>query len=104
MPQGMPPRCGAPVPHAACPLLMKPNPTALAVFAIVIDPHVDHGRDPREGVAHQSNQRAVAKAYNGIGLDRVEKHPRLLSPEDRRLAALHYMLRPADRSTGIHGE
>ena len=90
------------VPLAA--FFMQPNPPPLAVLVIVFDVHIDHRRDAREGVAHEPDDRAIAEADDGIRLDRIEERPRLVGFEDRRLAALHDVLRPADGGRRVHRE
>ena len=64
------------VPLAA--LLVESRPPALAVLVIVIDTHVDHGGDPREGVAHETDDRAISEADDGIRFDRIGERSRLI--------------------------
>lgn len=49
-----------------------------------------------EDITHQSNDRAVAQADDGIGLNRIGQGPRLVCFQDRRFAHSLDVLRPAD--------
>ncbi len=41
---------------------MQSNPSSFPVLVIVFDAHVDHGRDSREGVAHEADERAITES------------------------------------------
>jgi hypothetical protein len=52
---------------------------------------------------HDADQRAVAQADQGRGIDAVEQPPSLILGEHRRLAATNDMFGPAHRMGRIHG-
>jgi hypothetical protein len=49
--------------------LVQADPPALIVGEIILDPHRHHGADGGEGVGHDADQRAVAEADEGRGVD-----------------------------------
>jgi len=77
--------------------LVQAHPQGL-LFAVHI-PDVDgyRGRDPREGVDHEPDQRPVPQADQGIGRDRADQLPGLGRRQDRRLALGKGELRPTER-------
>ncbi len=87
--------------HGLAALLVQPHPEAAVLHVHVLDWHSGGRANPGEGVDHQANQRLVAQADRRRGVDRVEDGPSLAGGEDRRLAALHHVFRPADCGGGI---
>ena len=61
-------------------LLMQPDPAAAPLHKVVLDPHRNRGADAGKGVDHQADQRPIAQAGQGIGVDRIEQCPRLVGP------------------------
>ena len=76
-------------------LLVQANPLPPVLRIHVLDAHADRRADAREGIDHQADERAVAEADDGRGVDRVDELPRFLRIEHRRLAAPHDVARPA---------
>ena len=64
--------------------LVQPHPPALALRVVVLDVHVERGRDPGEGVDQESDQRAVAQPDDRRHIDAVEQ---LLALRRRRAPA-----------------
>ncbi len=60
-------------------------PPALALRVVVVDVHVQRGRDPGEAVDQQRDQRAVAQPDIGRDVDAVDQLARFVAVEDRRL-------------------
>jgi hypothetical protein len=85
-------------------LFVEPDPPALAVGKIVLDPHRHHGADAREGVGHDADQRTVAQADESRGIDALDQDASLVGGEHGGLAALDDVLGPAHRGGGIAGE
>ena len=84
--------------------LMQPHPPALALGVVVLDAHGDDGADASEGEGHDSHQRTVAWPDDRRNVDAVRQSPRLFGIQNRGLAGLHDMLRPADRVRRDGGE
>ena len=68
-------------------LQAQPEPPVLRIH--VFDAHADRSTNAREGIDHEADERPIAEADDGRGIDRVEKLTRLGRIEHRRLAAPH---------------
>jgi len=53
-------------------------------------------------IDHHTDEGAIAQADKGVGFDRIEKLPCLVSREDRRLAPFDDVLRPPDGCSRVH--
>ena len=82
--------------------LVEAEPPALAVLVVIFDAHVDRGGDAGEAENHEPYECPVAETQNGVRFDRIEERARLVGREDGRLAALHDVLRAADRACRVH--
>jgi hypothetical protein len=58
---------------------------------------------PREGVDHQADQRPIAQAGKGSGIDRIDQGLCFVGLQHRRLDAPLRVLRPAHGVGGIDG-
>src|ERR1700734_649146 len=85
-------------------LFVESHPGSAALHVNILDAHFERRAYPGEGVHHERNQRPIAKAYGGGGVDGIEQRSRFLGSENRRLALLHFMLWPAHRARGIDRE
>ena len=79
----------------------EPHPETTLMQEDVLDAHGRRRADARERIDHQRNQRPVTQAGERGHADAVQQRPRLVEAQDRRLAALDDMLRPAHGSGGI---
>jgi hypothetical protein len=84
-------------------LLVELHPQPSVLDEHVLDPAGQRRADPREGVDHQRDQRAVAQANARRHVDRVEQRARLGRVEHRRLAGPRAMRRPAHRHRRVGG-
>ena len=82
---------------------LEPQPPALALLVVIRDAHADDGRDARKAVDHHGQQRAIAQAGEGRGVDRIQQLPRFGGLQHRRLAGLHDVGRPAHRGGRVGG-
>jgi hypothetical protein len=83
---------------------MQPHPPTLALGIIVLDAHGDDGADTGESKRHGANERPIAQPDNRRCVDAVQKFPRLIAVQHRRLAGLDYMLRTTDRVGWVGGD
>ena len=78
-------------------LLVEPHPAAALLHVEVFDRRADAS----EGVAHQSDQGAVAEPEQGSGVDRGQELVHLLRREDGGLALADAVLRSPYRMGGV---
>jgi hypothetical protein len=65
---------------------VKPQPPALALGEIVLDPHSERCTDPGETVDQDPNESSVAKPDKCVSWDAVKQLAGFLWREDRRFA------------------
>jgi len=84
--------------------LVQPELPPLALGEVIVDLERKRGADACERIDEHTDERAVAEAADGVGVDRIQKLSGLLTGEDGRLATFHDVLRPADgvRRVGRH--
>ena len=82
--------------------LVQPQPPAFALEEEILNFEGHHGADAGERIAHGSQNRSVAEADQGAGVDGIEKLAGLLSIEDRRLAAPGRVFWTADGMGWVH--
>lgn len=82
--------------------LVQPDPPSLSVLVIILDTHVNHRRDACERVAHEPEECAITETDDCIRLDGIQKLPRLVRFQDRRLSALHDVFWSANGARRIH--
>jgi hypothetical protein len=83
--------------------LVEPHPSAPSLNKEVLHLHGNRRTHAGEGVDHQSDQRPIAQAGQGSGVDRVEQRPRLVHIQNWRLAAPLRVLRSAYRVGRVRG-
>ena len=74
-------------------LLVEPEPPALALGEVVLDPHGQRRADPREAVNKDGEERPVTKSDQRIRGDALEQRVRFLGHQHRRLTPLDHVLR-----------
>jgi hypothetical protein len=84
--------------------LVEADPPAFSVGEVVLDPHRHYCPDAGEGVGHDPDQRAVAQADEGRGVDALDQGAGLVGREHGGLAALDDVLGAAHRGGGIAGK
>jgi hypothetical protein len=83
---------------------VKPDPAAPPSYKVILDPHGNYRPHAGEGVDHQADERPVAQAGKGSGVDCIEQGARLIRLEHWRLAAPLRMLWPPDGMRRIDGQ
>ena len=58
-------------------LLVQPEPPALALGEVVLDPHPERRADPRKAVDQDADQRPIAQPDQAVGGDALEELARL---------------------------
>jgi hypothetical protein len=84
--------------------LVEADPPALAVGEVVLDPHGDDSADASEGVGHDADQRAIAQAEQGRGVDAFDQGAGLVGDQHGGLATLDDVLWTAHRVGRVNGE
>ena len=79
-------------------LLAQPHPQAAVLCERVLDCHPERRADPREGIDHEPDQRAIAQTGLRRDIDAVEQRARLGRIEHWRLPARHDVPGPAHRA------
>ncbi len=74
---------------------VEPHPSAPFLDVVVFHLHPDHRADPREGVAHERDQRTISQIDQFRCFDRIEKCSHLVGRQHGGLALLHAVLRAA---------
>ena len=69
-------------------LLVQPEPPALALGEVVLNPHRKRRADAREAVDQDADERPIAKADQAVCRDALKQLMRFLRREDRRAAAV----------------
>ena len=82
-------------------LLVQPEPPALALGEVVLDPHRKRRADPREAVDQDADERPIAKADQAVCRDALEQLMRFLRREDRRPAAVDDVARAPHHGGGV---
>ena len=82
--------------------LVEANPPAFAVLVVVLDLHADDGADAGEAVDHDADERPVAEADHGGGVDAVEKLAGFFRGEDRGFPPLDDVGGAADGGGRVH--
>lgn len=78
---------------------VEPHPAATPLHKVILDPHGDGGAHAFESVSQERNQRTIAQAGKGSGVDRIEQRP----GEHQRLTLLLRVLGPPHGIGGIGG-
>ena len=80
------------------------GPTNACPGVVVLDAHGDDGADASEGEGHEADQRPIAQADDGRGVDAVQQTASLLGIEHRGFAGLDDVLGAADRMGRVGGD
>src|SRR5689334_20456606 len=78
--------------------LVEPQPRAPALLKIALDPERNDRTDASEGVAHQAEQGALAKADEFARIDSTSALAHLGAGQHRRLATRDHELEAAHRA------
>lgn len=81
--------------------LVEAAPQATALHVHVLQLHTRHRADASERVDHRADDRPIAPADDGVGLDRGDEIAHLLRRQHRRLADLDRVPRAAHRRRRI---
>jgi hypothetical protein len=98
-----PPKPGTTAPWRLPPFSCSRSHQRLPAGVVVLDLHGDDSADA-QAVDHDAEQRPIAQADEGRGIDGVEQTSVLILGEHRCLTAAHDVLRSAHRMRGIDGE
>ena len=75
--------------------LAQTHPEPVAFVKEIGNRHADRRADAREGVGHETDQRAVAQTGDGVGINGGQQLPGFLAVEHRRFAAPDAVARTA---------